>query len=79
VNKYVALTAKCETTIARFRDSIIDVGGLDALLQEYQERYSEISDEAKAFPTTDRDFKVALRSEKLRVDSLSKRYGRQSG
>ena len=75
-NKYVVLASKCETTIARFRDSIIDVGGLDALLQEYQERYSEISDEAKAFPTNERDFELALRNEKLRVDSLRQRYGR---
>lgn len=72
-NKYVSLAAKCETTIARYRDSLLDLVGLDAMLLELQERYSEISDEAKAFATSNRDFKVALEREALRVSAIRKR------
>jgi hypothetical protein len=74
-NKYVSLAAKCETAIARYRDGLVDLGGLDGLLQEFQERYSEISEEAKAFSTSQRDFKVALESETLRAASIKKRQG----
>jgi hypothetical protein len=74
-NKYLGLATKCETTVARFRDDLINVGGLDSMLQEHQERYAEINDEAKAFPTSDRDFKVALRDEDKRVTHIQKRYG----
>lgn len=72
-NKYVSLAAKCETAIARYRDGLIALEGLDRLLQEYQERYSEVSEEAKAFSTSGKDFKVALDSEGIRVAAIRKR------
>jgi hypothetical protein len=72
-NKYVSLAAKCETAIARYRDGLITLEGLDSLLQEYQERYSEVSEEAKAFSTSGKDFKVALDSEGTRVAAMRKR------
>ncbi|MCA0176334.1 MAG: SLATT domain-containing protein [Proteobacteria bacterium] len=72
-NKYVALAVKCETAIARYRDGLIDLGELDAFLQEFQERYTEISEEAKAFSTSKSDFKVALESETTRISTIRKR------
>jgi hypothetical protein len=72
-NKYVMLGAKCETAIARYSDGLIDLDGLDGMLQELQERYSEVSEEAKAFTTSPRDFKLALESEAIRVAQLRKR------
>lgn len=72
-NKYVSLASKCDTAVARFRDGLIDIKSLDGLLQELQERYSEVSEEAKAFATSDKDFKVALDSEAIRVEKMRKR------
>lgn len=72
-NKYINLAAKCEISIARYRDNLIDLEGLDKLLQELQESYSEISEESKAFPTSERDFKVALDSETIRVKTMRDR------
>lgn len=72
-NKYVSVAGKCETAVARFRDGLMDIRGLDAVLSELQERYSEINDEAKAFTTNEADFRVALHSEKLRVSTLRAR------
>jgi hypothetical protein len=62
-DKYVKLLAKCEISLARYHDGLVDLGGIDQLLQEYQERYSEISDEAKEFPTSRSDFANALKRE----------------
>jgi hypothetical protein len=72
-NKYVSLASKCETAIARYRDGLIDLSALDGLLQEFQERYSEVSEEAKAFATSGKDFKVAIDSESMRVAGIRKR------
>jgi len=76
-NKYVNLASKCENVVARFRDGLIDLGGLDGLLQELQQRYIEINEEAKAFSTSGRDFKVALESEKIRTEAISRRRSKQ--
>jgi hypothetical protein len=74
-NKYVSLAGKCETAIARYRDGLVDLGGLDGLLQEFQERYSEISEEAKAFSTSTRDFEIALVKEAERRAAIKERQG----
>jgi hypothetical protein len=77
-NKYINLAAKCEISIARYRDNLIDLEGLDKLLQDLQESYSEISEESKAFPTSERDFKVALDSETIRVKTMRDRQKGES-
>lgn len=72
-NKYMNLAAKCETTIARYRDGLVDLTTLDGLLEELQKRYNEISDEAKPFATSESDFRSALQNEELRVESNRER------
>jgi hypothetical protein len=77
-NKYVAVAGRCETAIARFRDGLLDLKGLDLLLNELQERYAEINDEAKAFTTNQADFQYALHSESLRTSTMRVRQETKS-
>ena len=64
--KYINVAGKCDTAIAQFRDELIDLSTLNSILDELLERYSEINDEAKAFPTNRSDFDNALKDEEIR-------------
>lgn len=72
-NKYVALAGKCTLALARYQDGLIDLGDIDRALTDLSERYADVNDEAKAYATTARDFKSALHSEVLRVQTLADR------
>jgi len=72
-NKYVALAARCSLVSARYEDGLLDLNGVDAMLSELHQRYTEINDEAKAFATTDKDFANAIASEDLRARTLRDR------
>lgn len=73
-DKHVTRAAKCEDTIGRFGDGLLELGGLNAMLQELEERYSELGDEARSLPTSDRDFEMAPRNEDRRQAGLARRY-----
>jgi hypothetical protein len=72
-NRYSALGREAERLLSMYQDGLIELGPLAEKVDALLTAYNQVNAEAEPFPTTDWDFRRALRREKERQRGLRER------
>jgi hypothetical protein len=68
-NSYLELQRECERLIALFTDNLIDTERLAVEVEVVSKEYGRVNKTAEVFPTGDKDFRRAMKHEKLIADN----------